>query len=383
MKKLPLYISLLACVSMHAKQSTVQSEQNKSKPQAQVFEQGDALLPRATIEGYSYPARVNLKDGYDVTASASYIYWLPSEGGLDIATTALYDNTTSRASPATPKSHPIFQSSEFQSGFKLGLGFADLCDDWMLRADYTYLHQQTTLRESVPVIGDGLTGTVPAFYFTNWFFQVLSQGQGPDSTAFTSKWHLNLDWVDLALQRSFYSGRKLILTPFMGLRGAWFRQKLNIDVEEVLNSVPPSTVVTSHNRSQNWGLGPRLGAEGRYLLGAGVRLQGEVGGTLLFTQYRKIAHSEGSFSIGSTGVAYEMRNYNVMTPMAEANLGIGWGSYFSNQRWHFDLSATYEFNYFWAQNMMRVLSDMNVVGINASANDLYLQGLTLTAAFDF
>jgi hypothetical protein len=119
------------------------------------------------------------------------------------------------------------------------------------------------------------------------------------------------------------------------------------------------------------------------LLGAGVRVQGEIGGTLLFTQYRKIAHSESSFSIGGAGVAYEMRNYNVISPMAEANLGIGWGSYFSHQRWHFDLSATYEFNYFWAQNMMRVLSDMNVVGINAAANDLFLQGLTLTAAFDF
>ncbi len=383
MKKLPVYISLLACVSIHAKQQGAKAEQKNSQPEAQLFEQGDASLRRSALAGYSYPARVNLKDGYDVTASASYIYWLPSEGGLDIATTALFNNSNSRASPATPKSHPIFQSAEFQSGFKLGLGVANLCDDWMLRADYTYLHQQTSLHESVPETGDGLTGIVPAFYFTNWFFQVLSQGQGPVSAAFSSKWHLNLDWVDLALQRCFYSGRKFILTPFMGLRGAWFRQKLNIGVTEVLNSVPPTTVVTSHNRSQNWGLGPRLGAEGRYLLGAGVRVQGEIGGTLLFTQYRKIAHSESSFSIGGTGVAYEMRNYNVISPMAEANLGVGWGSYFSNQRWHFDLSATYEFNYFWAQNMMRVLSDMNVVGINAAANDLYLQGLTLTAAFDF
>ena len=68
--------------------------------------------------------------------------------------------------------------------------------------------------------------------------------------------------------------------------------------------------------------------------------------------------------------------------MAEMDLGIGW-LYYINDQFAVDLSASYDFNYLWGQNMMRTLNDMNINGVNGASNNLYLHGLTLSAAFEF
>ncbi len=66
------------------------------------------------------------------------------------------------------------------------------------------------------------------------------------------------------------------------------------------------------------------------------------------------------------------------------NLGIGWGRYFNCRNYHLDFLLTYDFQIFWNQNMMRQLVD-NIAsgGVSTSANNLYLQGLTARAQFDF
>jgi hypothetical protein len=78
-----------------------------------------------------------------------------------------------------------------------------------------------------------------------------------------------------------------------------------------------------------------------------------------------------------------MHDYTCLRPMLEANLGLGWGMYLAKNRYHIDLSATYDFNYLFSQNMMRVLNDINLLGSSGNGLDLSLQGLTLSAAFHF
>jgi len=41
---------------------------------------------------------------------------------------------------------------------------------------------------------------------------------------------------------------------------------------------------------------------------------------------------------------------SLIIPAFEAAIGFGWGSYFNDKRWHFDLTAGYEFQFYYNQN---------------------------------
>jgi hypothetical protein len=68
----------------------------------------------------------------------------------------------------------------------------------------------------------------------------------------------------------------------------------------------------------------------------------------------------------------------------DLELGLGWGTYFDDNNWHVDLSASYGFQVFFDQNMFRHFEDDVMIGLSSVANgNLYVQGLTATARFDF
>ena len=142
--------------------------------------------------------------------------------------------------------------------------------------------------------------------------------------------------------------------------------------------------IFSHNRSQCWSLGPVFGGSGHCLLGMGFRVEGDGGVSILFTRYTKLTHKENSAVAGTTPSAFQVKtkNYNTVRPVANLGLGLGWGQYFCNCKYHIDFSADYEFTALWNQNMIRTYAEEFAVG-SATSNDLFLQGLTVTGRFDF
>ncbi|MBS0650703.1 MAG: hypothetical protein JSR93_06035 [Verrucomicrobia bacterium] len=370
---------ILAALNFFSANTGKVDAENKTSSSTSNLDQGDQSLSSTSSEAYNHPAAVKLRDSWHIFATASYIYWFAGEEGLDLATSASYLSGTNTVIPSSHQGKTIFQNFEYSSGFKVGLG-GNLCsDEWVLRADYTRLHLSTERSHSAPSSSIG----VGALYATDWFYQTSPQGQGIAGRHLSSKWYLGLDWLDATLQRPFYSGRKLTLTPFIGLRTSWIEQNLNINVKGALNVSPPSSKVHSHNHLESWGIGPRSGIDARFLLGAGFRIQGELGASILYTQFSKVTHSENPFTSGASKVSYAMHDRQCVRTMAEASLGFGWGIYFSKNRGHFDFSATYDFNYLWSQNMMRTLNDIQIIGTGGGGYDLYLQGLTLAATFSF
>ena len=344
-----------------------------------LWSQGDDPLTANSSQAYNFPAAVRLADGYNGFTTLSYIFWNIAEDGLDLATTATFLSSTTTVVPSNGVGQTLFQNFDYTSGFQLGGGYTFSADHWVLRAAYTFLSQNKTTSHSAP---DSATG-VGCLYLTGWFVQTSSAGQSLAASSLSSKWHLGLDWFDVAIERPFYSGRKLTLTPFMGLRASWIQQSLQIHANSVLNVTPTTSMVKSHNYQNSWGLGPRGGFAAEWLFGAGWRLLGKMGGSLLFTQYPHVKHSEDSFISGGSAVACAFYNYNCLRPMLETNLGFGWGMYLQKHRYHLGFQATYDWNYLWSQNMLRVLNDQWTNGTGASASSLSLQGLTIASQFDF
>ena len=107
------------------------------------------------------------------------------------------------------------------------------------------------------------------------------------------------------------------------------------------------------------------------------------GASLLFTQFTKVAHFVSNFDEDVGAAPFAITNYNCVRAMAEGNLGFGWGQYLYRNLYHIDLSATYDFNFLWGQNMLKYMVNLNGFGRGASPYDLLMHGLTINGRFNF
>ncbi len=321
----------------------------------------------------------------DLFFDLSFLYWHASEQGLDLATSAslvLNNQQTAYVASLTSNGRSLIQQFDYKPGFQIGFG-ADFFG-WSLLGRYTWIRQTTSVNSNAP--NPVPSGGTPIWSMNDWFLQLSPILQALSATYVSSRWHLALDIADLEFGRPYYQGDHLLVSPFLGLRAAWIRQSLRITV------VPPSEISSlanalpvSHNQLHSWGIGPRVGLTASCLLPKGWYLDGDLAGSLLFTQYTTVSHRENNGMPQSTPalIATKLSNYCCLRPEFEMGLGFGWGQYFFSRNYHIDFSASYQFVIFWEQNMMRSLMDQTIDGIGASPGDLYLHGLTIRGRFDF
>jgi hypothetical protein len=348
------------------------------------------ILSESCPAAYNFPGGVTLYDDdgqkkpFDTFVTASFLYYYASEGGLDLANSsmlALNVTDTAYVTVATANSQVLFQDFKYAPGFQVGIGM-NFCE-WCLLGEYTWI-RNTTHTSAGPRTPDPDTGP-GVWIMNNWFQQLSPLGQTMSATDISSKWHLAMDIADLTAGRPFYEGRNVMISPFLGIRGAWIRQnvKIGISVPELV--LATSGKIYSYNSSHSWGIGPRLGFKGYCLLGKQFRLQGSAGASLLFTEYTHVRHieDEAQSSAPVPVLRTSLSSKNFLRPQADVGLGLGWGSHFMKNRYYIDFSAEYDFNVFWEQNMIRKLLDQTISGIGAAASNLYLHGLNITARFDF
>jgi hypothetical protein len=195
-----------------------------------------------------------------------------------------------------------------------------------------------------------------------------------------------MDLVDVGAMRPFYQGTHLIMAPFGGLRGQFIRQNFSLTAENMQDTAATVPSATTKHKSNSWAVGPRAGCLAKWHLGWGLRFEGDVAGSILYTRYTKASFSSEHALLADIGLpesGASLRNYNCLRAVNEMNLGLGWGSYFDCRNYHLDLLLSYDFQVYWNQNMIRALSASTVSRSGLSAANLYLQGLTVKAQFDF
>ena len=74
---------------------------------------------------------------------------------------------------------------------------------------------------------------------------------------------------------------------------------------------------------------------------------------------------------------------DILRDVEELQIGLGWGSYFTSDKWHMDLSVAYEVQRYSHTNYMSYYSQIALGAIEVKSGDTYLHGLTLAARFDF
>jgi hypothetical protein len=245
-------------------------------------------------------------------------------------------------------------------------------DNWDGSLNYTWLHSSVATSAVEPTTAD------PALFSLHESPDIV--GDDEFDTA-SQNWRYKFDFLDGELARSYYVGKRLSFRPFFGARAAWIRQRYS---QSLL--LASGAGATSSQRSTSWALGPRFGMNANWMFGYGIRAIANTSADLLFTRYNLRGNQE-SFLADRTIVSSadtSQSKVNTIRPHAAIDLGFGWGTYFDNNNWHFDLAATYGFQAFWDQNMFRQFTDDVADATSFDPNgNLYVQGLNVSIRFDF
>lgn len=356
-------ISMIACSALVLFSASLfgdERSQPTKKTQAMPVNQGEPMTGSQMVAGYNHPARVNTTSDWDMFLTAKYLYWNVFQEGMEIGP-LFTDN------PATTNREPtgiLTFDDTYRSGFKLGLGWNTPFDDWVVTAEYTWFRHDVTQNQpgSSFLVSNFLQAkTTPFDYATE---HVL--------TGASNKWKIDLDVVDLMVSRPFYQGTRLTVNPSFGLRGVLLNQKYTITGTIHGTALNPRT---AYGKTDSWAVGPAVGLGGNFLLGAGFRMIGSVGGALTFTRYNAIKYFAQKQVSSRPDLNIEASAQNRVRAIGDAQAGLGWGTYLCNQRYHLDFSATYEFQVYWNQNMINWYS-ASLIGLNgASPGNLYFQVL--------
>jgi hypothetical protein len=87
---------------------------------------------------------------------------------------------------------------------------------------------------------------------------------------------------------------------------------------------------------------------------------------------------------GQTSTFIDKERVFALRAHLDFEMGLGWGRYFLSNDWHIDLSATYGWQIFFSQNMLRKILNRGVpTSYISPIGSLFVQGLTLSARLDY
>jgi hypothetical protein len=331
------------------------------------------LVPAA----YNKAANIQIQCGTDFYITADFLYWEALQDGMDL----VIDTTNAQTDLASETTTQVmkFEKFSYKPAFKVGLGYSSGFDGWELYAQYTWYHHQFNSSFTGP------NGDVPSLdnYLTAQYEDDAPTGDDDFATSYSSRWKLGIDIADLSVLRPSYVGTNLVLTPSFGLRAAWIRQNLNGSSANFDNDTISITASrTQTYKTHSWAIGPRAGLASSWLLGCGFRLIGNGYASILYTSYTEAQINFTDTIAADVAQSYNS-NYHALRAMTELDIGLGWGDYYCDQTYYFDVAVTYDFNVFWNQNMMRHMNNQfNAFSADAPGN-LYLHGLTVEARLDF
>jgi hypothetical protein len=296
---------------------------------------------------YNQSARVNVCRSWDAFVTGSFIYWQALEQGFYLYLLRDVDSSNPTRQQAVNINYT------FDPGFKVGLGYNFKYDDWTTYVEYTRFHSRNSFSKTRPS-----WAASQAFY---WF------SSNDLANQYRGDLKIELDILDLELSRSEYRGKKLIFSPFWGLKGGF------IDQSFTFTAIFNSSFLSNTLKTDSWLIGPRIGFYTKWLLGKGFSFNGKAAASLNYQKFHNMSASYQNMKIDDD---------SVVSPIVEMILGFNWGSYFDKNNWHFDIFAGYEIQTLWNQNMI-VKERILAANVNVDSEQLTLHGLNLTARFDF
>ncbi|MBN2479762.1 MAG: hypothetical protein JXA94_06000 [Parachlamydiales bacterium] len=313
-----------------------------------------------TMPAYNAPASINVCGAWDFYVTGTFLWWEPKQENMEIAL------TTNQGQPNNPGEF-FGLDYKFKAAFKVSLGYNFNHDDWGTNLQYTRFNST-------------INGSAEIGNATNmWNLWIV------DADAFTdvqsvlnvdAKWKVDHNIFDFQLIRPAYNGKNLTLKPHAGLKGGWIDQKLT---NTSLDNLGAETYYSTFE-SKSWLIGPRVGIDGNWFLVDRFRIFADAAFSLFYQKFSKILARTTSSDPTDTTIGYGVEhNLSQINSSTEIQLGLAWGKYFDRNNWYFDISAGYDVQIYFDQN---IISDARSTDITKPGN-LMFHGLNATIRFDF
>ncbi len=323
------------------------------------YDQGHSLKEEQLMQTYNFPARIDVKEAWDVFLLADYIYWQQKERGLEYGLIV-------PANVATTDYKTAKMSFDYKSGFKVTLGTNFEHDNWTALVEYVRLHGIHKSSFSAPTNG----------YITSFF--IYNSNLTNNASKMKGRWSLSYDILNVEFARPCYVGTQLTLRPYIGMTGGWINQTM----KTIGTYLTDTFTIYAKTYTNSWLIGPRFGLDTNWFLGAGFDLKADIAAGLPYQKIKSSFKQQSGYY--SYSLAYRMsEKISQITPEIEGTLGFGWGTYFNEHKWNFSCQALYDFVYYFDQNHMRKLADLQLRQVKIKPNDLILHGLTVALRLDF
>jgi len=353
------------------------------------------------------------KSWVSFNAWSNFLYWQPLEDNLEPA--GINKSLISLGFQGKNAASVINMDFDYKPGFQLGFGANLDHGEVDVSGEYTWFCANQHLRKSgnqfYPMQLD--PGTLVAFLngITNAAGGLGTAGIPAAPLSFVQTWKLKMNLADLDLGSWRTRGKVLEAHPFIGLRAAWIDQF--IDAAFTGNLLANGAILGHTGASvstHSWAIGPRGGINTNWKIGKGFKFYWDAAGDLLYTNYEWHGQSVafvptfGDSLVGPVNWESNVTQTSITTLRThfDIDLGFRWGVCTCDRTFRFELSAGYQFQVFFDQNMFRHFTTMieEVGTVNGSAlteligvvttpvssdpnGNLYIQGLKVGAEFAF
>jgi hypothetical protein len=298
---------------------------------------------------------------------ADFLYWFPSEEVSNIwadIITITPDNSSSWKAPSF--------DLEGNYGFRLGADHKFGSDGWDFMLGWTWFRTSST-----HTLWAEPDQTVSAEFFAAFLGNLKDDGGSVTKTV--GQWTLLFNMFDGNLGRNFQVSRSLSIRPFLGLKGGYIHQPIEISYLDIVTKDDLTQYSgQEHLKNNFWGVGPAGGVNTAWMLSNFrshfISLFGDF---CVATMWGRWTCSDVYNTTLGTSYVVDMKNSSLGTLMCSGFLGMGWDAYFNECSSCFHLKLGYEMQIWINQFRLSTFQLQRLHG------DLTLQGLTLKCAFEF
>lgn len=326
-------------------------------------------------------------DGAGFYLLVDVLYWRARVGGSEYA---LSDSSAA----VLPRNGTMQQVNlGWDWGFRVGAGYNFAHDGWDANLVYTYY--RTSDSDSV---ASGLGGALVPLRGSSVINDQLtnfSVGSFIACSKATSNSRLSYNNLDFTLGRNYYVSKMVSFRPNIGVQAAWIDLKQDTNYSGGISSFGVDNLgvhtVFVNDKQKFWGIGPRLGFEGKWTMGRGFSLFGNGSASILYGSW-KVTHKNW-FSADTTTNKIELNgDMHQFTTTGRLIIGLAYDAYIDQDKQHFGISLGYDTQYWWAFNqMLRVDREVNAARgstddqtyYNRYNADLGMAGVTLEVRWDF
>lgn len=330
-------------------------------------------------------SRPSVQNGWNLSIQGDFLYWQATETGLSYAINQDFPvavNPSTLESEFMGSGKAATPSFDWQSGFRIGLGYNIPHDQWDLDLLWTCCNGEgnNSQESNNPTRPTILTSYVHPNSYNNDTAPVCMKASADLS--------IGLNVVDLDLARQFKVGKWLSLRPHFGARSVWLDQTYNVRYEDLYatfhDEAPTLESYLTPMTNNFWGVGGRAGFGMDFGLKWGISLFGDLAFSLLYgvfdvTRTERLTlsmkTSEGE-NIEAT-VFLGDEKFHAGTMVTDIALGLRWSTGFAKDRIRLLLQAGWEQHMFFSQNQFMKFSDGQYWGnFTQNQGDVYFQGAT-------